>query len=92
MTASIRTTTALAIGTTLATLVSAVVLSTLAPAETLVVHELPRVVVTGQVQRDAAPRVVELPRVVVTGRRVDSTGTPASTAMAQAGRIAASGV
>lgn len=43
------------------------------PAATPAVQTLPRVVVTGRVQRvdSAAPvRVVELPRVVVTGRRV----------------------
>lgn len=43
------------------------------PAATHAVQTLPRVVVTGRVQRmdSAAPvRVVDLPRVVVTGRRV----------------------
>ena len=35
----------------------------------VVVHQLPRVVVTGRVQRAEATRIVELPRVVVTGRR-----------------------
>ena len=36
-----------------------------------VVHQLPRVVVTGRVQGTAPRDVVELPRVVVTGKRVD---------------------
>lgn len=39
-------------------------------AHGIVVHQLPRVVVTGSVQRTETARVVELPRVVVTGRRV----------------------
>lgn len=70
------------------------------------VHELPRVVVTGKVVRDAQPAVAQLPRVVVTGSvvrdsathvvqlpRVVVTGhkTAAHTLMAQAGRIAADG-
>lgn len=77
-----------------------------APKKSTTVHELPRVVVTGTVVRDAPPAVVQLPRVVVTGRvvrdttaqvvqlpRVVVTGrtTPAHTLMAQAGRIAADG-
>ncbi|MEO8279968.1 MAG: hypothetical protein ABI564_09775 [Ideonella sp.] len=40
-----------------------------------VVHQLPRVVVTGQLQRVAVAQIVELPRVVVTGRRIDSAST-----------------
>ena len=41
----------------------------------VVVHQLPRVVVTGEVQRSQVAQIVELPRVVVTGRRVDATST-----------------
>ena len=41
----------------------------------VVVHLLPRVVVTGEVQRSQVAQIVELPRVVVTGRRVDATST-----------------
>lgn len=116
----------LAAATVLATLASAVILSAADPAP-MVVHDLPRVVVTGQVQRDVIAQVVQLPRVVVTGQvqrdeavqvaqlprvfvtgqvqrdavaqivqlpRVVVTGhkVHADTAMAQAGRIAASGV
>jgi hypothetical protein len=103
MTASIRTT-VLAAGTALATVASALVLSSL-DSGPVVVHELPRVVVTGEVQR-VTTQVVQLPRVVVTGQvqraapqvaqlpRVVVTGhrVDSATAMAQAGRIAASGV
>jgi hypothetical protein len=52
------------------------------------VHQLPRVVVVGQVSRSTAqPTVVQLPRVVVTGRR---TVAP-DTALAQADRQPAAG-
>lgn len=52
------------------------------------VHQLPRVVVVGQVTRSAAaPTVVQLPRVVVTGRRVVAPDT----AVAQADRHPAAG-
>ena len=40
-----------------------------------VVHQLPRVVVTGTVQRTQTAQIVELPRVVVTGRRSDASQT-----------------
>jgi hypothetical protein len=102
-TASIRTAAALFAGTALVTIVSAVVLSSapglpIAQAE---VYELPRVVVTGQVQR--ATPVAELPRVVVTGRvqtagavvelpRVVVTGRIVQPVVAQAERSPASGV
>lgn len=107
MTTSLRTT-ALATGTALAALVTALGLGTTSgPAgDAPQVHTLPRVVVTGQVQR-ATPVIAELPRVVVTGQiqpartaqvielpRVVVTGHRVvnGTVMAQAGRIAASGV
>lgn len=86
MTPSIRST-SLAAATALATVVSALVVLSSLDAATPTVHELPRVVVTGQVLRDQGPRIVELPRVVVTGQRV-----PADTAIAQTRRDAASGV
>ena len=105
MTASIRTAAALFVGTALVTIVSAVVLSA-APGQPIAhadLPELPRVVVTGQVQRATA--VAELPRVVVTGRvqttarvielpRVVVTGRIAQEVpvMAQAERNPASGV
>lgn len=41
----------------------------------VVVHQLPRVVVTGRVQRAEPARIVELPRVVVTGRRTETAPT-----------------
>lgn len=41
----------------------------------VVVHQLPRVVVTGRVQRAETARIVELPRVVVTGRRTETAPT-----------------
>lgn len=107
MTTSLRTT-ALAAGTAFAALVTALVLGSTSgqAGEAPVVHQLPRVVVTGQVQR-ATPVIAELPRVVVTGTvqaartaqvvelpRVVVTGHRVvdGTVMAQAGRIAASGV
>lgn len=103
MTASTRTAAALFTGTALVTIVSAVVLSS-APGQPIAqaeVPELPRVVVTGQVQRPAA--VAELPRVVVTGRvqtaaavvqlpRVVVTGRVEQPVVAQAERSPASGV
>lgn len=79
--------TALAAGTAFATLMSALVVLSTQDTATPTVHELPRVVITGQVVRDEAPRIVQLPRVVITGQR-----TPADTAMAQAGRASADGV
>jgi hypothetical protein len=57
-------------------------LSSLAHSE---VHQLPRIVVTGQVTRSTA--AVQLPRVVVTGRRVVGPDT----AVAQADRNPAAG-
>ncbi len=101
-TASIRTA-ALFAGTALVTIVSAVVLGS-APGQPIAqaeVHELPRVVVTGQVQR--ATPVAELPRVVVTGRvqtaatvvelpRVVVTGRIVQPVVAQAERSPARGV
>ncbi len=52
------------------------------------VHQLPRVVVVGQVSRSTATQtVVQLPRVVVTGRRA---AVP-DTAVAQADRTPAAG-
>lgn len=73
------------IGTTLfATIVTALLLSSQAgqardevssnaepPRPAVIVHQLPRVVVTGRVQAVVPQGVVELPRVVVTGRRSD---------------------
>lgn len=41
----------------------------LAAVTTDTVYQLPRVVVTGQLQRAQVAQIVELPRVVVTGRR-----------------------
>lgn len=101
MTASIRTAAALFVGTALVTIVSAVVLTS-APGQPIAradVPELPRVVVTGQVQRTAV--VAELPRVVVTGRvqtaavvqlpRVVVTGRVEQPVVAQAERSPAGG-
>ena len=107
MTRSIRTT-ALAASTAFATVVTVLVLGSTSgqAGQATVVHQLPRVVVTGQVQRSATV-IAELPRVVVTGvkqatrtaqlidlPRVVITGHRITdgTVMAQAGRIAASGV
>jgi hypothetical protein len=106
MTTTLRTT-ALAATTAFATVLTALVLGSTSgqAGEAPVVHQLPRVVVTGQVQR-ATPVIAELPRVVVTGTvqtprsaqvvelpRVVVTGRRVvdGTVMAQAGRIAASG-
>ncbi|MBL8301449.1 MAG: hypothetical protein JNM26_01615 [Ideonella sp.] len=101
MTASIRTAAALFVGTALVTIVSAVVLTS-APGQPIAradVPELPRVVVTGPVQRTAV--VAELPRVVVTGRvqtaavvqlpRVVVTGRVEQPVVAQAERSPAGG-
>lgn len=59
------------LGTVCVTVISALVLTS-APGQVQAtageVHQLPRVVVTGQVQRGDAVRVAQLPRVVVTGR------------------------
>ena len=102
MTITTRTAAALFAGTALVTIVSAVVLSS-APGQPIAraeVHELPRVVVTGHVQR--AMPVAELPRVVVTGRmqtaatvvdlpRVVVTGHTVQPVLAQADRKLAHG-
>lgn len=47
----------------------------LATATADTVYQLPRVVVTGRVQRAHVAEVVELPRVVVTGRRTQIAPT-----------------
>ena len=62
--------TAATLGTVCVTVISALVLTS-APGQVQAsaeVHELPRVVVTGQVQRSDTVRIAQLPRVVVTGR------------------------
>ncbi|MFG5408492.1 hypothetical protein ABXN37_10750 [Piscinibacter sakaiensis] len=62
---------ATAAATLFATVITAVVLGTLSGgAGARPVFELPRVVISGRVQRPAEPTVIELPRVVVTGRPV----------------------
>jgi hypothetical protein len=73
MTTQIRTAAVFA-STALATVITALVLSSASSqAEVSTqVHQLPRVVVTGKVVRPAAtPLMIELPRVVVTGRKID---------------------
>jgi hypothetical protein len=70
MTTQIRTAAVFA-STALATVITALVLSTTTSSQAQVspsVQQLPRVVITGKVVRPAAaPAVIELPRVVVTG-------------------------
>lgn len=90
------TTFALATGTLFASFISALVLSSTstgvgarevklpARAAQTVVHQLPRVVISGQVRRVAPAPVVELPRVVVTGRRSEVLPTLVTEAARQA--------
>lgn len=84
--------TAAVLGTVCVTVISALVL-TAAPGGVQAsgeVHQLPRVVVTGQVQRSEASHIAQLPRVVVTGRVVTPTTAP-SPLLAKAGESTAAG-
>ena len=81
MTTSRTVLAAFAVAATAFASIATAVMVTTAPAK--VVYELPRVVVTGKVQRVEVAQITQLPRMVVTGRRVVQ-----GTLLAQAERFA----